>query len=262
MSNQDSLSTAVGNWYSNIPLITRRILTAMAAVTLAANFGFLDPFQLAFFPSAVYNNFHIWRPFTAFLFLGKLGFGFLIHMMFVYQHSKDLESVNFAGRTADYAWCLTLLCFFLIVIGGFWGFYFLGTGFIMGLVYIWSKKNPTRIVSFFFGARFQAMYFPFVLLVFNLLMGNSIAIDIAGIVAGHLYYFLDEVLPLTQNIRLVRTPAFFKNFFTEETRTAPQNDDRFSGFNAAGARWGSSSSSSTPQPRGHDWGRGNSLGSS
>ena len=48
----------------------------------------------------------------------------------------------------------------------------LGMSLIMMLIYIWSRKNPNLTMSFMFGIRFQSFYFPWVLVVFSILMGG------------------------------------------------------------------------------------------
>ena len=39
----------------------------------------------------------------------------------------------------------------------------------------------------------QAFYFPWVLVAIRVLMGNSPMLDLCGIFAGHVYYFLEDV---------------------------------------------------------------------
>ena len=43
----------------------------------------------------------------------------------------------------------------------------------------------------------QAFYVPFAFVAINVLLGESFVPDIAGIVVGHIYYFLKELYPLT-----------------------------------------------------------------
>ena len=45
---------------------------------------------------------------------------------------------------------------------------------------------------------FTAPYLPWVLLGFSVLLGNSPSVDLMGIGVGHLYYFFDDVFPLTR----------------------------------------------------------------
>jgi Derlin-2/3 len=56
---------------------------------------------------------------------------------------------------------------------------------------------------------FSAPYLPWVLLGFSLLLGHDVQADMLGIVVGHLYYFLEDVLPavsVARGWRWVRRP--------------------------------------------------------
>lgn len=104
---------------------------------------------------------------------------------------------------------------------------FLGSALTIMLVYVWSRRNPfVRYVinrrmkkkkklrfifrmNFFGLLNFQAPYLPWVLFAFSLLLGNSIIVDLMGIIVGHIYYFLEDVFPRQQGgFRLLKTPRF------------------------------------------------------
>lgn len=57
---------------------------------------------------------------------------------------------------------------------------FLGQAFTIMLVYIWSRRNTYVRMNFFGLMNFQAPYLPWVLLVFSLMLGNSIIVDLMG----------------------------------------------------------------------------------
>jgi Derlin-2/3 len=102
------------------------------------------------------------------------------------------------------------------------------------MLYIWSKKDPDVIVNFWFGFQFKAYQFPFALIVFRVLMGSDIKDDIAGLLAGHLYYYLKEVLPKEYGYNLLETPQFLKNYFN----VVPNFQRANSGFVGRGYRVG------------------------
>ena len=77
-------------------------------------------------------------------------------------------------------------------------------------------------MNFFGLLNFQAPYLPYVLLAFSVILGNAIYIDIVGIGAGHVYWFLEDVFPNQPNGRkLLKTPQFLRNLCDE----APDTDD-------------------------------------
>ncbi|XP_066871844.1 derlin-3 isoform X13 [Kogia breviceps] len=57
--------------------------------------------------------------------------------------------------------------------------------------------------------KLQAPFLPWALMGFSMLLGNSILVDLLGIVVGHIYYFLEDVFPNQPGgKRLLLTPGF------------------------------------------------------
>jgi Derlin-2/3 len=83
---------------------------------------------------------------------------------------------------------------------------FLGSSLIFMIVYVWSRRNGTAPVAIW-GFRFEGLYLPWALIAFTVLMGGNPMMDIFGVIAGHLYYFLLEVLPATKGWNLLQTPS-------------------------------------------------------
>lgn len=44
---------------------------------------------------------------------------------------------------------------------------------VLSILYVWCQLNKDVIVSFWFGTRFKAMYLPWVLLGFNLIISGG-----------------------------------------------------------------------------------------
>lgn len=79
--------------------------------------------------------------------------------------------------------------------------------FIEALIYISCKLQENAIYSIW-GIPVQAQYVPFVHLLMDLFMGQSIIPDIIGLLAGHCYYFLKSVCPRTYGKDYLPTPKF------------------------------------------------------
>src|SRR2546423_5495991 len=63
---------------------------------------------------------------------------------------------------------------------------FLGSPLAFSLVYIWSRRNPGVRLSFLGLFVFNAPYLPWVLLLFSLLLNDSLPKeDLLGVVVGH-----------------------------------------------------------------------------
>lgn len=57
---------------------------------------------------------------------------------------------------------------------------------VLSVIYIWCQLNRETIVTFWFGTKFKAIYLPWVLLGFNVLINGGGLNEIIGIVVGHL----------------------------------------------------------------------------
>lgn len=126
---------------------------------------------------------------------------------------------------------------------------------VLSVLYIWCQLNKDTIVTFWFGTRFKAMYLPWVLLAFNMVINGGGIQELLGILIGHLYFFLMFKYP--QELggpTLLQTPSFLKQWFPDQvggvhgfgapTERRPQQPRQAGGGGIFG---------------GHNWGRGHVL---
>jgi len=198
----------IQSWWDNLPIATKYLFVGSFGLTLAGNFGLINPMLLILDWNMVIKSFQIWRLVTCFLFHGALGFPFLINMLFLVRYAGSLESASFAGRLSDYLYMLMVYCGLLLVGGYFLHLYILAMGLIVALIYYWSRRNPDVIMTFLFGFQFKAIYFPWVLVGFNVLLGGSPIIYLLGIAAGHFYFFFQDVYPRVSGTSILKTPQF------------------------------------------------------
>jgi Derlin-2/3 len=88
------------------------------------------------------------------------------------------------------------------------------------LVYLWARRNENVRLSFLGLLPFRAPYLPWVLMSFSALIGSnalhSLIVDGLGIVAGHLYFYAEDIYPKVATIRgwqvyrPLRAPIFVK----------------------------------------------------
>lgn len=163
------------------------------------------------------NQFEVWRLFTPFMFVGGFSFDTLITLYMLVSYSQRYELGPFntgaGGGSADYAF---MLMFASVIINVFCIFFFgtilLVRPLVFTVLYVWSKREPNAQVSIF-GFPVQAKFLPFVLLLLDLFMGKSVQGDVAGVGAGHLYYFLVEIVPALYGKDFLHTPEFLINYF-------------------------------------------------
>lgn len=127
---------------------------------------------------------------------------------------------------------------------------------VLSVLYIWCQLNKDTIVSFWFGTRFKAMYLPWVLLAFNMIISGGGVMELVGILVGHLYFFLMFKFP--QELGgpvLLQTPSILKQWFP----------DQIGGVHGFGVPPQRAAAPDRDRPagglfRGHNWGRGQTLG--
>lgn len=243
-------SNDIGDWYRGIPQITKYWFTGSVVVPIAARFGLLNAQWLVLLFELVVYKFQIWRPVTAVLFYpisGPRGFHYLINLYFLYSYSTRLETGIFDGKPAEYVFMLLFNWLCLVIIGFVADMMLLMDPMILSVLYVWCQLNKDTIVSFWFGTRFKAMYLPWVLLAFNMIVGGGGFQELLGIIVGHLYFFLMFKYPQDfGGARLLNTPQILYKYF-------PNRRGGVSGFGQAPA---SRRRPDDDNQGGHNWGRG------
>lgn len=262
----------VENWYTNIPIITRCILTLSCVLSVLVTLDVISPLHLYLnYRQVWYPKYQVWRLFTHFFFFDRLSINFVLHMYFVYFYCTRLESHTFHRRSADFLWMIlfgmlgmTLLSPILSSLfslvhhtlyhiiyptlhslythltvlamsslsssssGSNHGNYgnggssesmggghhngdgnitktnnvvvislpFMSHSLVIMMLYVWSRFNPHERLRLYGLFTISASYLSYVMLVLGMVMGMSPLNDMNGILIGHLYYFLNHVLPM------------------------------------------------------------------
>ena len=206
------------NWYADVPVVTRTYMTMAFMTTLACSLEIITPLSLYLNTNLIYSKYQVWRLLTNFLFFGNFGIDFLFHLFFLYRYARSLEEGSFRRRTSDFFFMLLFGALFLIGVTVALAppIHFLGSSLTFMLVYVWSKRNRDVQMRFLQMFNFTAPYLPWVLLAFSVLLHNNAVVDLMGIGAGHLYFFLEDVYPqLEGGRRVLITPGFIKAMFGE-----------------------------------------------
>jgi len=201
-------------------------------------------------------HFQFWRPFTAVLFYPltpQTGFHFLINLYFLYSYSTRLETGHFDGRPADFLFMLIFNWICLVIIGFIAELFLLMDPMILSVLYVWCQLNRDQIVQFWFGTQFKAMYLPWILVAFNMIIRGGGLNELLGILVGHLYFFLMYKYPQDFGGRsFLQTPQILYKYF-------PNRRGGVAGFGMAPASRRRPDEDQGDNRR-HAWGRGNTLG--
>uniref|UniRef100_A0A7N2MK68 Derlin n=1 Tax=Quercus lobata TaxID=97700 RepID=A0A7N2MK68_QUELO len=82
----------------------------------------------------------------------------------------------------------------------------MGGSLVFMLIYVWSREYPNALIDIYRLVSLKGFYLPYVMLAFDLLLGNPLMPHILGMVVGHLYYFLTVLHPLAGGKFILKTP--------------------------------------------------------
>lgn len=282
----------IKTFLNDIPPVTRTLVLSTFVCTIGAGFGILPDHWFGLSWPHIIGRFQFWRIFSSFVHLGRLGFGFLVNMYFLFHYSKQLENGVFLNRIANYCWMLAIVMAVTLCFSVFIPIYAAGSAFVMAILHLWGRNSPTITVRMYGFISIPAKYLSVAIIGIDLILTGGIdRTAVVGLVAGHLYYFLDSVFPtMPSGKQLISTPPAFERLVEQVCvglasltglgavpAPAPSRAPRSSGTGSAstigsmqtgrngaaasGARAGITLPSLRSATGGYDWGSGQALGS-
>lgn len=239
------------SFYFRIPPVSRYFLTILFITAFIGTYIKKLHFIIYYFIldyGLIFKKFQIWRLITNLFFIGTFSSQFLMFILMSYFSFVPAEKNAIATRT--YAVFIMmifyLLCFLHIVnvlsfkIFGFPPGFSLAMQLFLSYIYIDSKREPQKTVTLYF-IKMKNCYFPFALIALNIISGGGIYDNIIGILVGNTYFVLEDVLPISKNLHLLKTPKFLvdfleKYYYNGQSRILFNNvgnhreDDRNQGF--------------------------------
>merc|ERR1712080_615662 len=109
-------------------------------------------------------------------------------------------------------WLFNWLC--CVIVGFVLDFKILMDPMVLSIMYVWCQLNKDTTVNFWFGTQFKAMYLPWVLFGFNMIIAGGGVMELVGILIGHMYFFLMFKYPQDfGGPSLLSTPAILYTWF-------------------------------------------------
>lgn len=263
----------IQDWFKSLPIFTRYWFGLTVVFTLLGRFSLLSPHWLILSWETFVTKFHVWRSVTCLFYYPlspQTGFHFLINLYFLYNYSLRLETGIFDGRPADYLFMLLFNWVLAIIVALFMSIPFIMDPMVMSILYVWCQLNKDTIVNFWFGTQFKAMYLPWVLFGFNMIIAGGGVMELVGILIGHMYFFLMFKYPQDfGGPSLLSTPSFLYNFFPNkrggntgygQAPASAQPGAGGGGGGGGGHQDGGNQGDGGGFPRPHAWGQGNRLG--
>ncbi|KAG9095631.1 hypothetical protein FS749_010045 [Ceratobasidium sp. UAMH 11750] len=174
-----------------IPPVTRFIIVSSVVISLPVMMHLISGGWFAYAPVYVFGKMQVWRVVTSWL-LGPPGLSYIFDVIMLHRASTELEEAVFGGHSADYAWHLIVSGAAIMVLNiplrtlVFW------RPLILFVIYRAAKHNPDGQVSLFGLVTIKNLYFPFVLLVFDLISGGPpiLVQSLTGVLASHAWFLL------------------------------------------------------------------------
>lgn len=199
-----------GEYYNSLPPVTKAYGTLCFLTTALSQVGILDPSYIALYYPWVFKRFQVWRLFTCFFYLGGFSINFGIRLLMVARYGVQLEKGPFDRRTADFLWMMIFGSLSLLALSIIPPFSspFLGVSLVFMLLYVWSREYPDAQINIYGLVTLKAFYLPWAMLGLDVIFGSPLAPDLMGIIAGHLYYFLTVLHPLSGGRNILKTPTW------------------------------------------------------
>ncbi|KAI4350775.1 hypothetical protein L6164_005192 [Bauhinia variegata] len=197
-------------FYNSLPPISKAYGTLCLLATTAYQFGLLNPANIALIYEEVFYHFQVWRLITNFFFLGNFSINFGIRLLMIARYGVQIEKGPFDRRTADFLWMMIFGALTLLVLSAIPLFRspFLGISLVFMLLYVWSREFPNAQINIYGLVQLKSFYLPWAMLALDIIFGSSPVPDFLGIVAGHLYYFLTVLHPLSGGKNIIKTPLW------------------------------------------------------
>ncbi|XP_021687017.2 derlin-1.2 isoform X2 [Hevea brasiliensis] len=195
-------------YYRSLPPVSKTYGVACLMTTAAYYLHLYNVRNIALFYEDVIKRFQVWRLITNFFFLGPFSFPFAFRLIMMYGVS--LERGPFDKRTADFVWMFFFGALSLLVMAAvpmLWS-PFMGVSLVFMIVYVWAREFPNARINIYGLVSLKGFYLPWAMLALDLIFGNPLMPDILGMVAGHLYYFLTVLHPLSGGNFVLRTPLW------------------------------------------------------
>ncbi|KAI9179874.1 hypothetical protein H9P43_005206 [Blastocladiella emersonii ATCC 22665] len=204
----------------DLPPVTRSWAGLTLLTSVLTHIRVVSSFSLYFDWAAITRRKEYWRLFASFFYYGNLSFDTVFHLYVIGKYSKMLEETSYRNRPADFLYFLLLASLASLLAAWSLPPYtlpILSAPVTSALTYVWARRNPWMYVSLLGIADFRAPYLPWVLLAFSAVMHGRVPVgDLVGIAVGHVYWYLEDILPRMRDARgrvrgkVLVTPRFLQ----------------------------------------------------
>lgn len=195
-SRSIGLPPVVVETWKNTPPVTKTFLSLSLLCTVLSNIfnnnNFPKLLQMNF--KSMIERFQIWRPLTAFLFLGPLGLGYILTLQFLWMYMGQIEKLYYDSPEKFISMLFFGMANLLV------GFGILnipteslGHNLSTYFVYIWSRLFEGVEVNLMNVVTVQAEVLPWIFCLQSIILERTFPLaDLLGISIGHLYLYAEK----------------------------------------------------------------------
>ncbi|CAL6053454.1 Derlin-like_protein [Hexamita inflata] len=191
----------------NTPPITLVVVSISIGLSLLASLKIISPFSISLDWFGIQRG-EYYRLITGFLFFGPISLNWIFFVSQNIKYISALEKESYAGKKKElillivYTWiCTLLLSRFVAKMS------YAAMPFFSVLSYVWTKKHRDQIFVAFGFLHFPASYLPVFNVVVAVMQQQSLLVPIFGILVGHIWWFIDDVVPGLTGVDLIRKIA-------------------------------------------------------
>ena len=198
--------------------VTRAIIVSSLILMALTSFKVVDPIDLFFDLKLILQNKEWYRLFTSVFYFGKFDLMTIIKIIGFGHFASLVESAVFSAKTGSFVVFLMFSSFFLYLSAAITNEMFFGSSLASICFYIFTKhftRQSVHLLGFPFPIR--ASYVPFIYVVLALYRGGPRAMipDVLGILIGHLYFYLHDVLAVRFGTNFLEPPTWFNKSLNE-----------------------------------------------
>ncbi|KWX12147.1 Derlin-like protein [Giardia duodenalis assemblage B] len=179
----------------DIPPVSRVAAITAASLSLGTTLRVVNPFLFNLSWPAIVHRGQLWRLLTSFLYFGDFSIGVVFTTIQNIAYLKSLERETFTGRLTEFLLFLFFLWASILLISFAYPMFYTTTPFFTGVMYLWGRTNPDKLISFYGIITLQACYLPIVFIIITLWQKQSIVPLLIGVGLGHTFYFLYSICP-------------------------------------------------------------------
>jgi len=211
--------------FREAPPITRSWVAASVFLSLLTSCKIVDLRAICFTERDVWARGEWWRLLTNFFYMGDqlLSIFYWMQIYHFWECLKMLELVKYHWEPSGFIKMIVCNSVMLLLLKQFRReTMFLGSPLVMTFMYMYSREYETQVTNFLGFFQIKIGWLPFAQMLQDGLQTGDIVPNLLGILAGHIYYYATEVVPM---INMPKELPSLKEFFDPPTSAAPKAAD-------------------------------------